>query len=125
MDLTPCDWRVEHAASPHLRPWPQLVALMPVALVQAAQPEPVGPAGLLVQELALALEDEDSFDVVGIPKVVEGHGVEDRLVEREADLFLSSDWPAISSCPGFHLASTGMLPNSPQRPFARASVSAN
>ncbi len=58
----------------------------------------VGPAGLLVQELALVLDDQDSLDVVGIPEFVDGAGVEYRLVEREADLLLSSDWPAPELC---------------------------
>lgn len=73
---------------------------MPVEQVQPAQPELVGPAGLLVQEFDLVLDDEDSLDVVGIPEFVDRAGVEDRLVEREADLLLSSDRPAPELCRG-------------------------
>ena len=54
------------------------------------------------------LDDEDSLDLLGMPKCVDRAGVEGRLVEREADLLLSSDWPAPEICRG--LANSGAFP---------------
>lgn len=95
--------RVEHAHGADVGLRPDGVVVVVVEQVQAARRQRVDLARVVVGDRALALDDEDRLDVVGIPELVLGTRVQDRLVDREPRILLGQHDPAAAPSRGLDI----------------------